>query len=158
MIRRRYWLKKIKRKEDSDEEKDKKEDKKEETKVGLHKKSEDIIKKKQKVFEQKKKPTEIQSIKDAENRIKQIRKGFMKISNQDEREEYLLTLDKINDKTKEAKDFQKLSFYLLDIPIRIDVCRQMKMTHFPRNQWVRLYSAIKEIYHLLRESEEENLV
>ena len=46
MIRRRYWLKKIKRKEDSDEEKDKKEDKKEETKVGLHKKSEDIIKKK----------------------------------------------------------------------------------------------------------------
>jgi diphthamide synthase subunit DPH2 len=44
----------------------------------------------------KKTVEEIQSIKDAENRMKQIRKNFMKLHNQEEREEYLLTLDKIS--------------------------------------------------------------
>lgn len=90
--------------------------------------------------------------------MKEIRKNFMKLNNQEDREEYLLTLDKISDKTKEAKDFEKLSFYLLDIPIRIDVCRQMKLNYFPRTQWIKLYSTIKQIHHLLRESEEDDLV
>lgn len=69
----------------------------------------------------------------------------------------MLTLDKISDKSKDYKDFEKLSFYLLDIPIRIDVCRQMKLTHFPRNQWSRLYNTIIKINHILRESEEDDL-
>jgi hypothetical protein len=37
--------------------------------------------------------------------MKEIRKGFMKLSNQDDREEYLHTLDKISEKTKDARDF-----------------------------------------------------
>ncbi len=82
--------------------------------------------------------------------MKEIRKNFMKLHNQEEREDYLLTLDKISDKSKDYKDFEKLSFYLLDIPIRIDVCRQMKLTHFPRNQWSRLYNTIIKINHILR--------
>lgn len=98
--------------------------------------------------------------------MQEIRKNFMRLYSQEDREEYLLTLDKISekisdksiDKTKEAKDFEKLSFYLLDIPIRIDVCRQMKLNFFPRTQWIKLYSTIKQIHHLLRESEEDNLV
>lgn len=106
----------------------------------------------------KKKTTEIQSIKDAENRMREIRKKFMKLYNQEEREEYLLTLDKINQSTKDAKDFEKLSFYLLEIPIRIDVCRQMKLTHFPRTQWLNLYNTIKRVHYLLRESEEDDVV
>jgi translation initiation factor 3 subunit C len=106
---------------------------------------------------QKKTVVEIQSIKDAENRMKEIRKNFMKLHNQEEREDYLLTLDKISDNSKDYKDFERLSFYLLDIPIRIDVCRQMKLTHFPRNQWSRLYNTIIKINHILRESEEDDL-
>ena len=77
----------------------------------------------------------------------------MKLHNQEDREEYLNTLDKVYEKIKTAeKDFEKLSFYLLDLPIRIDVCRQMKLTHFPRAQWLKLYETVKEVYHLLRES------
>jgi hypothetical protein len=34
----------------------------------------------------------------------------------------------------------------------------MKQTHFPRVQWLKLYSNIKEIHHLLRESEEDDLI
>ena len=90
--------------------------------------------------------------------MKEIRKNFAKLHTQEEREEYLFTLDKISEKTKEAKDFEKLSFYLLDIPIRIDVSRQMKLTHFPRAQWLKLYTTVKQIYQLLRESEEDDMV
>lgn len=88
----------------------------------------------------------------------------MKLHGQDDREEYLHTLDKINEKihekneTQEAKDFEKLSFYLLDLPIRIDVCRQMKQNYFPRAQWLMLYNTMKKIFDLLQDSEEDNLV
>lgn len=82
----------------------------------------------------------------------------MKLHNQEEREDYLLTMDKISENSKNYKDFEKLSFYLLDIPIRIDVCRQMKLTHFPKAQWVKLYQKILQVHYLLRESEEEDLV
>ena len=34
----------------------------------------------------------------------------------------------------------------------------MRRTHFPRNQWTKLYSKCKAIYDLVRESEEEDLV
>lgn len=34
----------------------------------------------------------------------------------------------------------------------------MKLTHFPRPQWLNLYNTIKKVYHLLRESEEDDLV
>ena len=34
----------------------------------------------------------------------------------------------------------------------------MKLTHFPRNQWLKLYSTIIQINHILRESQEEDLV
>ena len=90
--------------------------------------------------------------------MKEIRKNFMKLHNQEDRQEYLLTLDKISEKTKDAKDFEKLSFYLLDLPIRIDVSRQMKLTHFPRTQWLKLYTTVKEIHYLLRQSLEDDLV
>ena len=53
------------------------------------------MKKEIKVHE-KKKAEEIQSIKDAEKRMKEIRKNFMKLHNQEDREDYLLTLDKIS--------------------------------------------------------------
>lgn len=46
----------------------------------------------------------------------------------------------------------------MDVPIRIDVCRQMKLNYFPRAQWLKLYSTIKQIHYLLRESEEDDLV
>ena len=156
MVRRRYWLKK---KEDKKEDKkdEKKEEEKKEKKEKEDDKEEKPVKKEFKVH-QKKKAAEIQSIKDAENRMKEIRKNFVKLHTQEEREEYLFTLDKISEKTKDAKDFEKLSFYLLDIPIRIDVSRQMKMTHFPRAQWLKLYTTVKQIYELLRESEEDDMV
>lgn len=51
----------------------------------------------------KKTVEEIQSIKDAENRMKQIRKNFMKLHNQEEREEYLFTLDTISHKFQHEK-------------------------------------------------------
>jgi len=82
--------------------------------------------------------------------MREIRKNFVKLHSQEEREDYLLTMDKISDNSKGYKDFEQLSFYLLDIPIRIDVCRQMKLTHFPRSQWLKLYQKIKQVYHLLR--------
>jgi hypothetical protein len=34
----------------------------------------------------------------------------------------------------------------------------MKLTHFPRNQWSKLYGTIIRINHILRESEEEDLL
>ena len=34
----------------------------------------------------------------------------------------------------------------------------MKMTHFPRAQWLKLYITVKQIYELLRESEEDDMV
>lgn len=34
----------------------------------------------------------------------------------------------------------------------------MKLNYFPRAQWLKLYSTIKQIHYLLRESEEDNLV
>ncbi len=166
MVRRKYWLRKVARKvtedgEDKDNEKEKEKEKEEEKKPN--------VKRQPKTFNiapKKKEAAEIQSIKEAETRMQEIRKNFMRLYSQEDREEYLLTLDKISekisdksiDKTKEAKDFEKLSFYLLDIPIRIDVCRQMKLNYFPRTQWIKLYSTIKQIHHLLRESEEDNLV
>lgn len=34
----------------------------------------------------------------------------------------------------------------------------MKLNYFPRAQWLKLYSTIKQIHYLLRESEEDDLV
>jgi hypothetical protein len=34
----------------------------------------------------------------------------------------------------------------------------MKLTHFPRNSWTTIYSHIETIYHILRESEEDDLL
>jgi hypothetical protein len=34
----------------------------------------------------------------------------------------------------------------------------MRLTHFPRTQWLKLYQKIKQVYHLLRESEEEDII
>ena len=47
---------------------------------------------------------------------------------------------------------------LVDIPIRIEVFRQMKMTHFARDQWSIVYSHIEIIYQILKESEEDDLL
>lgn len=159
MVRRKYWLKKPNRKETNEQLEEKEEDEKKKEEKEKKKPTE---KNEKKITTAPKKKTveEIQSIKDAENRMKQIRKNFMKLHNQEEREEYLLTLDKISYKFQheQCKQFEKLSFFLLDLPIRIDVCRQMKLTHFPRNQWLKLHSTIIQINHILRESEEEDLV
>ena len=67
-------------------------------------------------------------------------------------------MDKISENSTKYKHFEQLSFHLLDIPIRIDVCRQMKLTHFPRAQWTKLYQTIIKVNHILRESEEEDLL
>lgn len=161
MVRRKYWLKK-KEESDDDNEQQKKEEKKDEKNEKKEEKKEEQKKAKKQTKEvkvqKKKAAAEIQSIKDAQNRMKDIKKNFFKSQNQEEREEFLNTLDKINETTKKAKDFEKLSFYLLDLPIRIDVCRQMKLNYFPRAQWLKLYNTIKEIHFLLRESEEDDLV
>jgi hypothetical protein len=34
----------------------------------------------------------------------------------------------------------------------------MKMTHFPRTQWLKIFTIISQIHHILRESEEDNLI
>jgi hypothetical protein len=34
----------------------------------------------------------------------------------------------------------------------------MKLTHFPRNQWSKLCNTIIKINHILRESEEDDLL
>lgn len=47
---------------------------------------------------------------------------------------------------------------LVDIPIRIEVYRQMKLTHFLRDQWNTIFNHIEVIYSIFRESEEEDLL
>ncbi len=60
--------------------------------------------------------------------------------------------------SKKYKDFEKLSFLLVDIPIRIEVFRQMKLTHFSKEQWATVYGHIDIIYNIIKESEEEDLL
>ena len=47
---------------------------------------------------------------------------------------------------------------MVDIPIRIEVFRQMKLTHFSKDQWGAVYTHIDIIYNILKESEEEDLI
>ncbi len=101
MVRRKYWLKKPNRKETNEQLEEKEEDEKkkeEKEKEKEKKKPNEKNEKKITVAPKKKTVEQIQSIKDAESRMKQIRKNFMKLHNQEEREEYLLTLDKISHK------------------------------------------------------------
>lgn len=82
MVRRKYWLKKVTRKVSEEEENDKEKDKENEVKGDKKKKQQGD--KTKKTFEAKKKTNiEIQSIKDAENRIKDIRKNFIRLHNQE---------------------------------------------------------------------------
>ncbi len=67
-------------------------------------------------------------------------------------------MNEIVKQSKNYKDFEKLSFLLVDIPIRIEVFRQMKLTHFGREQWSTVYSHIDIIYNILKESEEDDLL
>jgi hypothetical protein len=46
----------------------------------------------------------------------------------------------------------------VDVPIRIEVFRQMKMTHFNKEQWGTVYNHIDIIYNVMKESEEEDLL
>ncbi len=67
-------------------------------------------------------------------------------------------MNEIASQSKKYKDFEKLSFLLVDIPIRIEVFRQMKLTHFAKDQWSAVYSHIEIIYNIMKESEEEDLL
>lgn len=46
----------------------------------------------------------------------------------------------------------------MDIPIRIEVSRQMKLTHFDRKQYLLIFKNILQIYEIMSESVEENLI
>lgn len=74
MVRRKYWLLKPKRKATNDEGNEEVKPEK--------KKNEKNEKKVTAVVIKKKTVVEIQSIKDAENRMREIRKNFMKLHNQ----------------------------------------------------------------------------
>ena len=67
----------------------------------------------------KKKTVEIKSVKEAEVKIKAIINDFHKLTTKDQREEYLDNLNEIVRQASSYKDFEKLSFLLVDIPIRI---------------------------------------
>lgn len=60
--------------------------------------------------------------------------------------------------SKKYPDFERLSILLVDIPIRIEVTRQMRITHFPRDSWLKLFSNAKDIFNILRESEDEDIL
>ena len=60
--------------------------------------------------------------------------------------------------SKKYRDFERLSILLVDIPIRMEVTRQMRITHFPRESWLKLFSNVKNIFNMLRESEDEELL
>ena len=60
--------------------------------------------------------------------------------------------------SKKYRDFERLSILLVDIPIRIEVNRQMRITHFSRESWLKLFDNVKSIFSLLRESEDEELL
>ena len=67
-------------------------------------------------------------------------------------------LDAIVSESKKYRDFERLSILLVDIPIRMEVTRQMRITHFPRESWLKLFSNVKNILNMLRESEDEELL
>ncbi len=107
---------------------------------------------------QQKKKIEIKSVKEAEAKIRNIINTFHKLTTRDQREEYLDNMNEIMTQSKKYKDFEKLSFLLVDVPIRIEVFRQMKMTHFNKEQWGTVYNHIDIIYNVMKESEEEDLL
>ena len=67
-------------------------------------------------------------------------------------------MDAIVSESKKYRDFERLSILLVDIPIRMEVTRQMRITHFPRESWLKLFSNVKNILNMLRESEDEELL
>lgn len=67
-------------------------------------------------------------------------------------------MDAIIIESKNYQDFERLSILLVDIPIRVEVIRQMRITHFPRDSWLKLFNNIKSIFVLIRESEDEDLL
>ena len=67
-------------------------------------------------------------------------------------------MDAIVSESKKYRDFERLSILLVDIPIRMEVTRQMRITHFPRESWLKLFSNVKNIFNMLRESEDEELL
>lgn len=67
-------------------------------------------------------------------------------------------MNEIVKQSQNYKDFEKLSFLLVDIPIRTEVYRQMKLTHFYRDSWLTILKHIEIIYNILRESEEDDLL
>lgn len=99
-----------------------------------------------------KKKIEIKSVKEAESKLRNIIGTFHKLTNKDQREEYLDNLNEIVTQSKNYKDFEKLSFLLVDVPIRVEVFRQMKMTHFFREQWSTVYKHVDNIYKIFKES------
>lgn len=105
-----------------------------------------------------KKKIEIKSVKEAEAKMRNIINSFHKLTTKDQREEYLDNLNEIVKQSQNYKDFEKLSFMLVDIPIRVEVYRQMKLTHFYRDSWLTILKHIEVIYHILRESEEDDLL
>jgi hypothetical protein len=80
------------------------------------------------------------------------------LTTKDQREEYLDNLNEIAKQSKTYKDFERLSFLLVDIPIRVEVFRQMKLTHFQRDSWLTIYKNLEVIYQIFRESEEDDLL
>ena len=67
-------------------------------------------------------------------------------------------LDVILEESNKYPDFRKLSILLADIPMRIEITKQMRLTHFPRENWIKIFKNLKLIHYLITESEEDNLL
>lgn len=63
--------------------------------------------------------------------------------------------------SQKYKDFEKLSILLADIPIRIEVMRQMRNAsypHFPREHWLKIFNNLVSAFAILRETEDDDLI
>ena len=150
MVRRRYWLKKTVKEEEKKESPEHKPSHDEDIKLRPTESKNKVRFHETKIRERR--TVEGVGSKEAEAEIKKMNKDFYKLKSQEDREDYLVILDGIKKSSEKYNDSEKLSIRLVDIPIRMEVSRQMKLTHFMRVHWLEMFSQVNECFEILRES------